>query len=124
VSASSASHKGDLLPTYEYQCKGCGHAFEAVQDFSEAPLTTCATCGGDLKKVYGAVGIVFKGSGFYKTDSRSSTASAPRSSDAASTSDGHNAPTKPESTTPASEASPSSTPTAVPPKQKDTASTK
>jgi putative FmdB family regulatory protein len=58
------------LPTYEYACKACGHRLEAVQSFSDDPLTECPECGSALRKVYGAVGIVLKGSGFYKTDSR------------------------------------------------------
>jgi putative FmdB family regulatory protein len=60
------------LPTYEYACTACGHRLDAVQKFSDEPLTVCPECGGALRKVYGAVGIVLKGSGFYKTDSRSS----------------------------------------------------
>ena len=56
------------MPTYEYACTACGHRLEAVQRFSEDPLTECPECGGALRKVYGAVGIVLKGSGFYKTD--------------------------------------------------------
>ena len=58
------------MPTYEYACTACGHRLEAVQSFSDEPLTSCPECGGALRKVYGAVGIVLKGSGFYKTDSR------------------------------------------------------
>jgi putative FmdB family regulatory protein len=58
------------LPTYEYACTACGHRLDAVQKFSDDPLTECPECGGALRKVYGAVGIVLKGSGFYKTDSR------------------------------------------------------
>jgi putative FmdB family regulatory protein len=58
------------VPTYEYACTACGHRLEAVQKFSDDPLTECPECGGALRKVYGAVGIVLKGSGFYKTDSR------------------------------------------------------
>jgi putative FmdB family regulatory protein len=58
------------VPTYEYACTACGHQLEAVQRFSDDPLTVCPECGGALRKVYGAVGIVLKGSGFYKTDSR------------------------------------------------------
>jgi putative FmdB family regulatory protein len=58
------------LPTYEYACTACGHRLEAVQKFSDDPLTECPECGDALRKVYGAVGIVLKGSGFYKTDSR------------------------------------------------------
>jgi len=64
------------LPTYEYACTACGHKLDAVQKFTDDPLTECPECGGTLRKVYGAVGIAFKGSGFYKTDSRTSTAKA------------------------------------------------
>jgi len=60
------------MPTYEYACTSCGEHLEAVQSFSDDPLTTCPACGGPLRKVFGAVGIVLKGSGFYKNDSRSS----------------------------------------------------
>ncbi|SDO35336.1 putative regulatory protein, FmdB family [Nakamurella panacisegetis] len=59
------------MPTYQYACTECGHRFEQVQAFSEASLTECPNCGGKLRKVYGSVGVVFKGSGFYRTDSRS-----------------------------------------------------
>jgi putative FmdB family regulatory protein len=58
------------LPTYEYACTACGHRLEAVQKFTDDPLTECPECGAPLRKIYGAVGIVLKGSGFYKTDSR------------------------------------------------------
>jgi putative FmdB family regulatory protein len=61
------------MPTYEYACRDCGRHFEVVQSFSDAPLTKCPSCGGTLKKVFSPVGIVLKGSGFYKTDSRSTT---------------------------------------------------
>ncbi len=61
------------MPTYEYRCERCGHTTEVVQSFTDAPLTTCESCSGPLRKVYAPVGIVFKGSGFYKTDSRSSS---------------------------------------------------
>ena len=57
------------MPTYQYQCSACEHAFEAFQSFSDEPLTICPECKGEVKKVYSAVGVVFKGSGFYKTDS-------------------------------------------------------
>lgn len=65
------------MPTYEYRCKACGHELEAVQAFTDDPLTACPECGGQLRKRFGAVGITFKGSGFYKTDSRSSGSSGP-----------------------------------------------
>ncbi len=59
------------MPTYEYACRDCGENLEVVQSFSDEPLTVCPKCGGELRKVFRSVGIVFKGSGFYKTDSRS-----------------------------------------------------
>ena len=58
------------MPTYQYACTECGHDFEAVQSFTDASLTECPRCHGRLRKVFGAVGIVFKGSGFYRNDSR------------------------------------------------------
>ena len=58
------------MPTYEYACTECGNRIEVVQSISEAPLSTCTVCGGALRKVFSPVGIVFKGSGFYRTDSR------------------------------------------------------
>ena len=58
------------MPTYEYACTECGDRTEVVQSFSDAPLTTCTVCGGRLRKVFSPVGIVFKGSGFYRNDSR------------------------------------------------------
>jgi putative FmdB family regulatory protein len=58
------------VPTYEYACTSCGEQLEAVQRFSDDPLTVCPACGGALRKVFSPVGIVFKGSGFYRTDSR------------------------------------------------------
>lgn len=64
----------DPMPTYDYRCKDCGHEFETQQSFSDDPLTVCPTCGGNLRKVFSAVGIAFKGDGFYKNDSRTSKA--------------------------------------------------
>ena len=61
------------MPTYQYACADCGHDLEAVQSFSDDPLTVCPECGGTLRKVFGNVGVVFKGSGFYRTDSRKSS---------------------------------------------------
>ncbi len=58
------------VPTYQYACTACGHQLEAVQSFSDEALTECPACEGRLRKLYSAVGIVFKGSGFYRTDSR------------------------------------------------------
>ena len=69
------------MPTYQYACTECGHAFEQVQSFSDDALTDCPVCHGRLRKVFNAVGVVFKGSGFYRTDSRSGTnSSVPASS--------------------------------------------
>lgn len=62
------------MPTYQYACTECGHRFEAVQAFTDDSLTTCPVCSGQLRKVYGSVGVVFKGSGFYRTDSRNGKA--------------------------------------------------
>ena len=64
------------MPTYQYTCTDCGEPVEAVQKFTDDPLTVCAVCGGRLRKVFSPVGIVFKGSGFYRTDSRSSSIAA------------------------------------------------
>ncbi len=58
------------MPTYQYTCTACAEPLEAVQSFTDAPLTACPACGGALRKVFSAVGVVFKGSGFYKNDSR------------------------------------------------------
>ncbi len=64
------------MPTYQYACTECGHAFDQVQSFSEDTLTVCPECRGRLRKVFNAVGVVFKGSGFYRTDSRAGTSAA------------------------------------------------
>lgn len=69
------------MPTYQYACTACGHELEAVQSFSDDPLTACPDCGGNLRKLFGNVGVVFKGSGFYRNDSRSSGSSSTAASD-------------------------------------------
>ena len=80
------------MPTYEYACRDCGEHVEVVQSFRDDPLTTCGLCGGALRKVFSAAGIVFKGSGYYITDSRkrpaeaTSTSTSTSSSEASSTS--------------------------------------
>jgi putative FmdB family regulatory protein len=77
------------MPTYEYACKACGEHLEVVQSFKDNALTECPACGGPLRKVFGNIGVAFKGSGFYKTDSRSETskgshkASEPKSAEGA-----------------------------------------
>ena len=79
------------MPTYQYTCTECGEPLEAVQKFTDAPLTVCPACGGRLRKVFSAVGIVFKGSGFYRTDSRNgSSTTAPAASSATSESGSSN----------------------------------
>ncbi|MGJ5827256.1 FmdB family zinc ribbon protein [Streptomyces ossamyceticus] len=74
------------MPTYQYQCTECGEGLEAVQKFTDDALTECPSCNGRLKKVFSAVGIVFKGSGFYRNDSRGSSSSSSPASSKSSTS--------------------------------------
>ncbi len=64
------------MPTYQYRCTDCGEPLEVVQSFTDDPLTVCPSCSGTLRKVFSSVGVVFKGSGFYRTDSRAETKSA------------------------------------------------
>ncbi len=91
------------MPTYQYACTACGHQLEAVQSFADEPLTVCPACEGRLRKLFSSVGVVFKGSGFYRTDSRndgkSSTAAAAPAKDGGDTS---STSTKTESTSSAS----------------------
>lgn len=76
------------MPTYQYACTDCGHAFEQFQSFSDDALTVCPECDGKLRKLFNAVGVVFKGSGFYRTDSRSgASTSATASSSSSGSSD-------------------------------------
>lgn len=74
------------MPTYQYACTECGHAFEQFQSFSDDALTECPECEGRLRKVFNAVGVVFKGSGFYRNDSRGTTTSSETSGASTSTS--------------------------------------
>jgi putative FmdB family regulatory protein len=74
------------VPTYQYACTACDHRFDAVQSFSDPSLTECPECGGKLRKLYGSVGVVFKGSGFYRTDSRSESKSKSSASSTTSSS--------------------------------------
>jgi putative FmdB family regulatory protein len=78
------------VPTYQYACKepACGHRFEAVQSFSDDPIAICPVCEGQVRKVFSAVGVVFKGSGFYRTDSRENAKSSNGSSSNGSSSNG------------------------------------
>lgn len=75
------------MPTYQYACTECGHSFEQFQSFSEDALTVCPQCDGKLRKLFNAVGVVFKGSGFYRTDSRSTSSSSTPASTTSSSSD-------------------------------------
>ncbi|MEU2438277.1 FmdB family zinc ribbon protein [Streptomyces rubradiris] len=98
------------MPTYQYQCTECGEGLEAVQKFTDDALTECPSCKGRLKKVFSAVGIVFKGSGFYRNDSRGSTSSSsPASKPAASSSDTKTSSASSSSTSSSSSSSSSST---------------
>jgi putative FmdB family regulatory protein len=94
------------VPTYQYQCTECGEGLEAVQKFTDDALTECPNCGGRLKKVFSAVGIVFKGSGFYRNDSRGSSSSSAPASSKSSTSTSSSSESKPSSS---SDSKPSST---------------
>nr|WP_227464222.1 FmdB family zinc ribbon protein [Nocardioides lijunqiniae] len=69
-------HRGVTVPTYQYACTECDHSFEQFQSFSDDTLTECPECHGRLRKLFNAVGVVFKGSGFYRNDSRSATTSS------------------------------------------------
>lgn len=102
------------MPTYSYACTACGHRFDAQQSFSDASLTECPECSGRLRKLFGAVGVVFKGSGFYRTDSRSSgkTASIPASS---SSSSSNGSSSSGATSTPAAPSTPASAPAASAP---------
>nr|WP_237686080.1 FmdB family zinc ribbon protein [Arthrobacter jiangjiafuii] len=68
---------GVTVPTYAYACKDCGHAFDIQQSFTDNTLTVCPACSGNLRKKFNSVGVVFKGSGFYRTDSRDAKNSVP-----------------------------------------------
>jgi putative FmdB family regulatory protein len=106
------------MPLYDYQCKDCGHEFEAQQAFTDDALTECPSCGGALKKKFGSVGIAFKGSGFYKNDARgsSSTSSSSSTSTTGSSDSSSSSSTSSTSATPSSpktdSGSSSSTPSA------------
>ena len=76
------------MPTYQYACTNCGERLEVVQKFSDDPLTVCPACSGVLRKVFSPVGVVFKGSGFYKTDSRPSSKSSSSGGSSGSSSSG------------------------------------
>ncbi|MEU8977512.1 FmdB family zinc ribbon protein [Streptomyces sp. NPDC048309] len=97
------------MPTYQYQCTECGDGLEAVQKFTDDALTECPNCSGRLKKVFSAVGIVFKGSGFYRNDSRGSSSSSSPAS-------------KPSTSSPSSDSKPSTSSTSSASKSSGTGS--
>ncbi|MBD0670945.1 FmdB family zinc ribbon protein [Kitasatospora sp. NPDC091335] len=97
------------MPTYQYQCTECGNGLEAVQKFTDEALTTCPDCQGRLRKVFSAVGVVFKGSGFYRTDSRSSSSSTVGAG-SSSTPSASSTPSTPSSSSSGSGSSASSSP--------------
>ncbi len=96
------------MPTYQYACTECSHAFEQFQNFSDDTLTVCPQCEGKLRKIFNAVGVVFKGSGFYRNDSRSNSSSSIPAGDSTSAAPSTSTP----ASTPAS--APASTPAATP----------
>jgi putative FmdB family regulatory protein len=96
------------MPTYEYRCKSCGHEMEVQQAFTDDPLDTCPECEGPLRKVYGNVGIAFKGSGFYKNDARGSSKKAASSSSTSDTSSAGSGATEKKTETKAAPAASSS----------------
>ena len=101
------------MPTYQYRCRDCSHDLEVVQKFTDASLTECPHCRGDLRKVYNAVGVVFKGSGFYATDSRNKN-TASTAPTASSSSEGSSTPATTTETSSGSPAPAAASPTAAP----------
>ncbi len=106
------------MPTYQYACTECDHSFEEFQSFTDDALTECPQCHGRLRKLFNAVGVVFKGSGFYRTDSRSDSGGSSDKKDAGSTGDSVNGssdkkPSKPSTTTESSTSSSTTSSTAA-----------
>ncbi|MBV1849211.1 FmdB family transcriptional regulator [Catellatospora sp. NEAU-YM18] len=96
------------MPTYQYACTACGHQLEAVQSFADEPLTQCPTCEGTLRKLFSSVGVVFKGSGFYRTDSRGGSSGSPASGGGSSSTGAASSSSSSASSTPAASTSSSS----------------
>ena len=111
-----AGNRGESItvPTYEYNCATCDRNFDVVQSFSDDPLDTCPTCGSPVRKVFGNVGIVFKGSGFYKTDNRTSGSSAGAARTATESSGASPSSSNNDSATPAGPPAPASSPAPAP----------
>ncbi|MGX1805809.1 FmdB family zinc ribbon protein [Nocardia sp. NPDC055321] len=99
------------MPTYSYACTECDNKFDIVQSFSDDALTTCDRCNGKLRKLFNSVGIVFKGSGFYRTDSRNGTTSSEPAKPSTSGDSGTSAPSTPSA--PASTSTGSTTPSST-----------
>ncbi len=97
------------MPTYQYACTECGNQLEAVQSFTDEPLTECPVCQGRLRKLFSSVGVVFKGSGFYRTDSRGGSTSAESSKPASTGSETKSAESKPAESKPAAASTSSTT---------------
>ena len=105
------------MPTYQYACTACDERLEAVQSFTDAPLTECPVCHGSLRKVFSAVGVVFKGSGFYKNDSRDpgkKPATPKVDAPAASSSESSSSSSPASSSTSSSDSKPAATPKSAP----------
>src|ERR1044072_3527404 len=98
MSASELGKREPPVPTYQYACTACDNRFDVVQSFSDASLTECSECGGKLRKLYGSVGVVFKGSGFYRTDSRSESKASSTASTSSSTAEKSSATSSDKST--------------------------
>jgi len=99
-----------FVPTYSYACTECGNRFDAVQAFTDAALTTCSECNGRLRKLFGNVGVVFKGSGFYRTDSREAAKSTSNGSSSSSSNGSESSSSSSSSEKSSSTTSDSSTP--------------
>jgi putative FmdB family regulatory protein len=93
------------MPTYEYRCKDCGEDLEVVQAFTDDALTECPSCGGTLRKIFGNIGVSFKGSGFYKTDSRNGSGSKAKKSEKAESSSDAKSSSEPSSSSSSSSTS-------------------
>ncbi|MBD8059552.1 FmdB family transcriptional regulator [Cellulomonas sp. JH27-2] len=102
------------MPTYSYACTACGHAFDIQQSFSDDSLTVCPECEGRLRKVFSSVGVVFKGSGFYRNDARAGSGSGKSSSIPAESSSSASSSSSDTSTTSGSTSSTSATPAPAP----------
>lgn len=104
---SAKNEEGDV-PTYQYACTSCGHQLEVVQSFTDPSLTVCPECEGSLRKLFSGVGVVFKGSGFYRTDSRASSSKSSGSSGSSSSSSTSSGATSTSSTSSSASSSSSS----------------